>query len=67
MPVSVIRTNNNTMKEQKLITHHTRHLFDREVNDQMKEGWKVVPGTLVCAVCPNGNDTIERWAVVLEK
>jgi hypothetical protein len=67
------------MKEQKLITHHSRDGFDREVNELLAEGWRVIPGTLVCAITecsysrletqPGQTQTTmsERWAIVLEK
>jgi hypothetical protein len=56
--------------KQKLVTNtESCWRFDEEVNKLLKEGWKVVPGTLLCVISPHEftHKIHERWAVVVEK
>jgi len=65
--------------KQKIVTGKERWDFDKEVSQFLSDGWKVVPGTLLCSVAATSvssgysSDTrrsaeiVERWAVVLEK
>ena len=67
------------MKKQILITDDDRRSFQSRVNDGLKDGYLVVPGTLVAstAICNYGrsyDDTghtntefREIWAVLMEK
>ena len=66
-------------KEQYLITESERIRFDSLVNNKLGEGWRVVPGTLICSIALTSTSpaatypghttpaSITYWAVVLEK
>lgn len=59
--------------EQRLVTSHDLNSWSELVNDYLKNGWKVVPGTMsMTAACSNGTQTYssqraEAYAIVVEK
>jgi hypothetical protein len=54
-------------KEQKFILNLNYSNFREEINDHLREGWKVVPGTLVMQGITINGIADWRYAVVLEK
>jgi hypothetical protein len=50
---------------QKLITSKSREGFEKQVNELMKQGYTVVPGTLAIAVSSGQNCTNESYGIVL--
>lgn len=65
------------MKEQMLLTGDSRYEWSKQVNDYLRKGWVVVPGTLSTHIAvtsvSNGSQsysTLEKsvvCAIVLEK
>lgn len=56
------------MNGQKFVIDQNWRTFTLGIQDLLSEGWRVVPGTLVCAMSQVYSGTVqERWAVVMEK
>ncbi len=56
-------------KEQKTITALELCDFSKRLDDAFRDGWRVIPGTIIIALCTEGqhHNSKERYIAVVEK